>query len=210
MRPYVSIDIETTGLNPETCQVIQIGAVIDDYKTPIHQLEKFNCYIDHDVFRGEAYALSMHAKIFRIIAETRIKHQYVTLEDGSWVSVAKTAAHVFNMWLEKNGIHTRLGKIIVGGKNFGAFDKGFLEKLPEWKETIRMKHRFIDPGSMYYVPGVDDGPPSTEECLKRAGLVPHVNHTAPEDAFDVVRLVRHKMPTKDYWDMRADGRHCDG
>jgi len=170
--------------------VIQIGAVIDDWETPINKMPVFNCYVNHGFFMGEAYALSMHAKIFRIIAENRISHQYVTLDDGSHVSVPDKAAHVFNMWLERNGIHTRHGKIVVAGKNFGAFDKGFLEKLPEWKQTIRMKHRFIDPGSMFYIPGEDDGPPSTEECLKRAGLPPHVNHTAPEDAMDVVRLVR--------------------
>jgi len=43
---YVSLDIETTGLNPENCQVLEIGAVIDDGTTPIEDCPTFQCYVD--------------------------------------------------------------------------------------------------------------------------------------------------------------------
>ena len=65
MRPYVSIDIETTGLDWRTCQIIEIGAVIDDFKTAIVDLPTFRCYVDQGLFYGEPFALSMHAEIFR-------------------------------------------------------------------------------------------------------------------------------------------------
>ena len=34
--PYVSIDIEPTGLDPDTCQVLEVGAVADDWVKPIN------------------------------------------------------------------------------------------------------------------------------------------------------------------------------
>lgn len=182
-RPYVSIDIETTGLNWRNCQTIEIGAVIDDWKTSIEELPTFRCYIDHDIFKGEPYALSMHAEIFRAIA---------TRETDVLISNPNTVARAFHTWLGENDLNPRLDRIVVAGKNFAAFDKNFLEDIPEWNRWIMMKHRIIDPGNMYYVPGVDDELPNTEECLRRAKLPPVVNHKALDDAFDVVRLIRWK------------------
>ena len=180
---YVSIDIETTGLDWETCQVIEIGAVIDDWVTPIPNLPTFRCYIDHGIFHGQPYALSMHAKIFRAIA---------TKDTNVDIITERYVAQQFYTWLELQGLNPRLDKIVVAGKNFAAFDRNFLDCLPDWELKIRMKHRFIDPGSMYYRPGIDDEPPNMEECLRRAGLPTNVSHKALDDAFDVVKLIRWK------------------
>jgi DNA polymerase III alpha subunit (gram-positive type) len=182
MRPYVSIDIETTGLDPTNCQTIEIGAVIDDWVSPIDELQTFRCYVDHQVFMGEAYALSMHADIFRTIATGKTDVRILQVED---------VTDYFVGWLIDNGFDPSKEKTLIAGKNFGAFDKGFLEDIYDWKKGVNMKHRFIDPGNMYYIPGVDDGPPSTEECLKRAGLPPVVQHRALDDALDVVHLIRY-------------------
>lgn len=187
---YVSIDIETTGLDWRTCQTIEVGAVIDDFETPIEKLPTFRCYIDHGIFAGEPYALSMHAEIFRAIARER-SHNLEIFPDIYVFKPDKVADH-FATWLSKNGI-IPWDKFVVAGKNFGAFDKNFLDLLPGWKEEIRMHHRIIDPGSMYYVPGVDDIPPNMEECFRRAQLPLVVNHKALDDAFDVVKLIRYKM-----------------
>ena len=184
MRPYVSIDIETTGLDWRTCQTIEIGAVIDDFETAIGDLPTFNCYVDHGIFKGEPYALSMHAEIFRAIA---------TGETDVLILKPDRVASEFSIWFSKNGAGPHTGKLIVAGKNFAAFDKNFLDDLPNWKHLVRMEHRIIDPGNMYYVPGVDDGPPDTAECLRRAKLPPIVSHKALDDAFNVVRLIRHKV-----------------
>jgi oligoribonuclease (3'-5' exoribonuclease) len=40
LRPYISIDLETTGLDVEKVQILQIGWVIDDGVSPINSLEK--------------------------------------------------------------------------------------------------------------------------------------------------------------------------
>ena len=186
---YVSIDIETTGLDWRTCQTIEIGAVIDDWETPIEDLPKFRCYVNHDLFQGEPYALSMHPEIFREIA----KSVNGVAPNGVMVLDHGCVSRVFIDWLTSNGLRPNLEKITVAGKNFAAFDRNFLDKLKNWEWDVKMHHRIIDPGNMYYIPGVDNAPPDTAECLRRAKLSPVVSHKALDDALDVVRLIRYKM-----------------
>ena len=50
--PYVSIDIETTGLDPDTCQILEIGAVWDDWTKPIDQLPTYRRLVVHSEYRG--------------------------------------------------------------------------------------------------------------------------------------------------------------
>lgn len=174
---YVSIDIETTGLNPETCQVIQIGAVLDDFSKPLREAPCFEILVRHKVYQGEPYALSMHPKIMRALA------------DGEGVP-AKAASDRLWTWLRGNNI---LDGFVVAGKNYGGFDKRFLEKLPLWNHFIRPHHASLDPGSLYFDPSVDTTVPSTGVCLQRAGLRGTVAHTALADAWDVCRLLRYKL-----------------
>jgi hypothetical protein len=197
-RPYVSIDIETTGLNEDTCQVLSVGAVIDDWKSSIDDLPRFHCYVGQQVITGSPYALSMHPKILRAIAEGVSED-----EEGDTPAVIHPddMAGEFENWLSFNRIATYEKKIVVAGKNFGAFDHQFLKRLPNWRSMIRMKHRFIDPGNLYYNPTIDeDGLPDMETCMARAGILGEVSHTALEDALMVVRLIRywavhrHMMP----------------
>jgi len=62
---YISIDTETTGLNPETCQLLSFGAIVEDTekKLPFEEIPKFHCAIlrgERDVIQGELYALNMN------------------------------------------------------------------------------------------------------------------------------------------------------
>ena len=54
---YVSIDIETTGLDPETCQILEIGAVWDDWTKPIDQLPVYHRLVYHKEYRGSGGCL---------------------------------------------------------------------------------------------------------------------------------------------------------
>ena len=63
--PYVSIDIETTGLDPETCQILEIGAVWDDWTKPIDELPVYHRLVYHKEYRGSAYALAMNANLLK-------------------------------------------------------------------------------------------------------------------------------------------------
>ena len=51
--PYVLIDIETTGINPDVCQILEIGAIYDDGTKPIDTLPIFHRYVCHNTYIGE-------------------------------------------------------------------------------------------------------------------------------------------------------------
>ncbi len=198
-HPYVSIDIETTGLDPETCQILEIGAVIDDWTTPFKLLPKFRCYVNNGVITGQPYALSMHSRVLRAIAEGRTVvsgHQHKGA--GGWVDHESVPIYhpdgvggVFGAWLLSNRLNPYEKKLTVAGKNYGTFDHQFLKRLPQFTEHIKMHHRFIDPGNLYFNPDIDDIPPDTKTCMVRAGIEGDVAHTAVEDAMTVVKLIRY-------------------
>jgi len=181
MTPYISIDIETTGLDPDYCQILEIGAVIDNWIDPIEQLSRFHCYVLNDQLVGEAYALSMHPVILRRIA---------TQEKGFNYFQPSHIAFEFKLWLEINGLYPLKKHLNVAGKNYGSFDRQFLSKLPNWKSFIKTRHRYIDPGNLYWDPVIDDGLPNMKTCMEQAKIIGEVPHTAVGDALIIIKLIR--------------------
>ena len=183
---YISIDTETTGLDPDKCQVIEFGAVIDDLSDPkpIKDLPKFQCYIRYPEYKGSAFALQMNQKILHTLAIDSEEDPICDAED---------VAEYFEGFLFENG-YVESDKIIPAGKNFASFDWPFIKDFPLYinKMKIRFDHRMLDPMSMYITKD-DIYPPDTSECLKRAGLNTHVAHNAIDDACDVIRLIRYKI-----------------
>ena len=182
---YISIDLETTGLDPSSCQVLEIGAIIDDLsdQKPIEELPRFHTYVVHEIIMGQPYALSMHAEIFKRIALKTEPYQYLRPEE---------IEPKFGCWLWENSVSV----FTPAGKNFATFDKPFLETLPGWKENIKARHRVIDPAILYWKP-TDDRLPGTEDCMHRAGLGKTVAHTALEDAEVVIELIRRSSLGKE-------------
>jgi hypothetical protein len=82
--------------------------------------------------------------------------------------------------------------ITCAGKNFGTFDKLFLEKLPRWKQVFRIRQRILDPSVLFVDWKNDESLPGLSDCKKRAGLSEVVTHNALEDAWDVIELFRKK------------------
>lgn len=184
VMPYVSIDIETTGLNPDTCQILEFGAVLEDWQTPIHDLPKFHRYIVHDTIIGEPFALQMNAAILKKIAT----HQP---GDPDYCTIDQLAGQ-FKDWLL--GFHDTRQRITPAGKNFAGFDRQFLK--PYGFDKF-FHHRTLDPAPLFWHPAVDDKLPDLKTCLQRAGLDGLVSHTAIDDACAVVHVVRYaigKMP----------------
>jgi DNA polymerase III epsilon subunit-like protein len=174
---FVSVDIETTGLDPETCQTIEVGAVIADWNDP-SETQEFHCYVLYPQYKGDPYALSMHPHIFRRIA---------TNEEGYNYCPAEHVMYELHTWLITHFGHR--GPYTVAGKNFAGFDKKFLDKLPQTGETI-FHHRVLDPGCMFWNPLTDERPPNQTDCLVRAGIPSEVTHNALEDARQVVKLIQ--------------------
>lgn len=187
MQPIVSIDIETLGLNPENCLTIELAAIIDfDGQSPIEDLPRFESYITHEVYCGEPFALQMNAQILKEICNLNEKQ----LCDTRPEYVMGQFSHFL-----ANNLPKGEKKYTPAGKNFAGFDKGFLEKLPKYREWVGrlLAHRTIDPGNLYWIPSEDGFVlPDTKKCLERAGLEATNSHRALGDAIDVVRLIRHK------------------
>lgn len=74
---YISIDTETTGLNPETCQLLSFGAIVEDTekKLSFDQIPKFHCAIlrsERDILQGELFALNMNKDLIERITQYSI------------------------------------------------------------------------------------------------------------------------------------------
>lgn len=208
---YVSIDIETLGLDPSYCDVIEFGAVIDNLKDPIDKLPTFHCYVlpprryvsgadkNAAFYQGQPYALMMHADKLKRIA---------LREKGYDYDYPESVGPAFADWLVEHGYKGDGPKkmtvcssdlssyepiqIVVGGKNFFGFDAKFLSRLDNWDECIRYHHRYLDPATPYFNPAMDAVPPGLDLCLERAGIKKNVEHNAVADALDVIKVLRVK------------------
>lgn len=184
---YVSIDIETTGLDINDCDIIEFGAVLDDLSNPLplEDLPTFHTYFHKDKFVGEPFALSMHKEIFLRISEKREGFTYISPEKFG---------NKFKNFLAANGYILEKDRVVinVAGKNFGTFDYQFLKNKTDLFKHVKISSRIMDPAILYLQPG-DERLPGLETCLSRAGFQKTVSHCALDDAFDVVRLLRAKF-----------------
>lgn len=220
---YVSIDIETTGLDAERYNILSIGAIIEDTtkKLPFDEIPKFHVAIKHKEVLGSLFAMNMNKELIDAIAhyqdaEDQDEKNDLVHHTGMWFLNEDEVVEAFYHWLFTNGItdlkqedmshqHMTTFKgivvpmmtskmkptsITVAGKNFATFDKRFLERLPRWKQAIKVKQRVMDPAILFMDWKNDDSLPSLGECKKRAGIDGIVSHNAIEDAWDVVQLLR--------------------
>lgn len=182
--PYVSIDIETTALPWQWGQILEIGAVIDDWKSSLFDLPRFHCYIVHERIVGDYFALAMNHAILKRIAdrEKPENREYLFLTPaGAAQGLKKFVLDYFADYPND--------KIVAAGKNYARFDDRFLNELPGFSD-IKLLHRNLDPGMLYWNPRSDRQPPDTKTCLTRAGIDTEVQHDAINDALDVIRLIR--------------------
>ncbi len=197
--PYVSIDLETSGTDEIYCQILEFGAVIDNWHTPINELPRFHKYIlPHDkidgqpYIYGQPYALALNHEIIRKLAIESLLHPDSEDSDDPAVNTEicteeALGAH-FAAWLQGHDINPL--KVTVAGKNFGSFDRQFLKQVHGFGNHVRFRHRAIDPAVFYWRPDIDDKLPDTKTCLERAGFNGRVAHTAVEDCVSVIQLVR--------------------
>ncbi len=184
------VDLETTGLDPETCQILQIGLLWDHNSTiPVDQLPQLEFLVRHDSYRGDPYALWLNAALLKRLS---VK--------GAGVATINVS-NMLSDFLNGCGIDPK-DKILIGGKNVSGFDLPFLSKLPFFKgwsfpenffdphgPYYRFAHRTVDP-AMMYARDTDDMPPNLDECLKRAGIPKQTGHTALDDCRLTCELVR--------------------
>lgn len=185
---YLSIDVETTGLDPSWCQTLEVAAVLADtldFTTNVEDLPTFKCRFYYDKVVGEPYALHLNAELIRDMDARPAIHNYLH-PDKFWSE--------FTWWIEcQIGLHCKDNKLSLSGKNYGMFDSRFLERLPRW-DRRHMHHRLLDPGQFFFLPE-DKVLPDLKTCIERSGLIYDLkkHHKAVEDARFVVELNRRGL-----------------
>lgn len=188
---YVSLDIETTGLDPVTCQILEIGLVLEDTAVTdvtVKDLPTFHCYVSEGrnaLITGQPYALHLNqALLYKIF-----RGEWDVIDGEPLILVPGAVFTVIFNWLTDQGFNLNKDRINIAGKNAAGFDMQFLKQLPNqfWNGVFR--HRVIDPAH-YWLEAGDECMPDTRTCYKRAGMDEVVAHTAVEDAQSVIELLR--------------------
>jgi len=221
---YLSIDIETTGIDADQDQILSVGVILEDTtkKLPFAIVPKLHIAVLHNRLNGSPFAINMNANLIATInnyqcaKDEEARKEIRDYTGMEFLSVDDIAERVFQ-FLYINGIssevltdvnignqvklvngmlvpalnlRTKPVTITVAGKNFGTFDKLFLEKLYNWKKLIRIQQRVIDPAILWVDWANDKSMPSLSQCKYRAGFSDVVTHNAVEDAWDVIELLR--------------------
>lgn len=228
---YISLDIETTGLDKNKNQIVEVGAVLDEIgsTTPIEELPKFRAVLLHDEIVMGSYCANLHRDLWAEIlhlpkikgADHLSEHRFLfacVLDKGrlfvpthhlnmtnktytqndpwTFYCYPEMFETLFNRWLSEVCPDFIIGRsmktnINVAGKNPGTFDIPFLEALPGWQGLVKFHRRVLDPASHCILPE-DEHIPDLQECLKRCGLEGTVQHTAVDDAIDIIRVIRQQ------------------
>ncbi len=172
--PYVSIDIETTGLDRQKSHVLQLSAVYDNGKD-LDSLPTFDRIIKWPVIsHGEEYVLNLNKGLL-----------LRAFKNDGVVSI-ETARVDFEKWLDSV---QPSGRFTAAGKNVQGFDMPILVNPVNRFDMRRFLHRALDPGSMYT--DEFDHIPTMDEINTVTGRNP-VTHNALDDCWDVVYAIRHK------------------
>lgn len=191
---YVSIDIETTGLDPEKCDILSFAAVIEDtqHNTSIVELPRFykiNSDIKYRTIRGQLNGLLMNEALLK-----RIQNMQGNSID--FLGFEHQLTHEFRLWLITNNFSFNSKDELVfnvAGKNFMAFDQRFLShNIRDWDRYIKVRHRVMDPGMLFINFKDDEKMPDMNTCIQRSGLdlSKYTQHNALDDARIVVELLR--------------------
>jgi len=217
---YVSIDIETTGLDPALNNILSIAAIVEDTEAvlPRKEAPQIHIAIVHNALYGSYEAIDMNRDLISKISNWKNsgdeeKANYEKTLNMVFSKPDDVAVHLWR-FLYRNGFvdsiisitehsetidgvryplinsKTLTAKFSAAGKNFATFDKVFLENLPRWKQLMRVRQRVIDPAILYVDWKNDKALPSLGECKERAGLGSHVAHDALDDAWDTIEVLR--------------------
>jgi DNA polymerase III epsilon subunit-like protein len=108
---YLSIDVETTGLEKDRYQILSIGAILEDTtkKLSFEEIPKFHAAILHNEITGSPFALNMNKKIIEAIvqyqtAENQDEKNDIVQMAGMQFYQEDQVVEGFYRWLYDNGV----------------------------------------------------------------------------------------------------------
>lgn len=213
---YISIDIETTGIDNQKNQLIQFAAVIDDTVTPkpLSELPKISCYVAHPNYNISS-SLAAKEDTFRTLATIKKISEFqhskelstpvyggagMKNENGDIFTTPNELGRLIARWLdESNYPKNDYGKFYIkpAGKNVSSFDIPFVKNtISDWFHHFSFSSRCLDPAILYFDHLRDEDLPDLSECKRRAGVESYVSHDALDDAIDVINLLRNHFNKK--------------
>ena len=182
---YLSIDIETTGLDPEKCDILEVAAIIEDTekKLPREECPTFHCYIDREYYNCDPFTCEMNFKIFKEINKLKGGEG----EEENLIQ-EENFGDMFEDFIFSNLDDTK--GFTLAGANLEGFDMKFLYKKLSEETISRFNRRAIEPAHFFVDWKTDEKLPSLQECKVRAGIAGDVAHNALDDAWDVIQVLR--------------------
>jgi hypothetical protein len=196
IRPYISLDIETTGLDIEKSNILQLSMVFDDGLTEVHKLKTLDVLIDNDkIDYSEPYAMKMNKWIFDNIDsfDPRYRVVSINLAHELFCGFVDECSLIIDRFNKENGVENPKTSVQFAGKNVGQFDLAIIKnqfKKNDLGMPENIQHRTLDVGPMYfrhfgYAPTLDE---------INSMLGNHeVTHNALDDAFNVVDAIRAEV-----------------
>jgi oligoribonuclease (3'-5' exoribonuclease) len=190
---YVSIDIETTGLNHGKDQVLEFAAVLWD-KEDVMECSWFRRRIYWERLSGSPYALWLNRKYIEALKDVVCKggKLYVNDEVSSLWVWPKDLGRQFAEWMDKQGIK----KVFPLGKNVAAFDMDYLGRLGGWPKEL-FKYRALDVGTLaatrLSIPSLFDIKINEDVLLRLEGK----QHEALYDARYALQVAMERLGTGD-------------
>lgn len=201
----VSVDIETTGLNPATSQILE-AAFIWREKDSYRGIRVVCC---HQRIEGECIAISMNAALLLEITQQVRNLDFVNKRffTGPWMTVydAQIKSYYIQDWDDLYEcfsdakcpfLDTERNTMI--GKN-PSFDHQFLS--PYFQSKL-FDHRHIDIGNLWLLPD-DELPPGMSKTLERADIAPGAAHTAVWDALVSYQAYEKWRSVHEQWSKRS-------
>lgn len=205
---YFSIDLETSGLDPNNNQILEFAAIYEDTETQLgwEEIPKFERIITHKQITGSPGALHLNARLFKILAkleDVKRNDKKKYMEQYNIIAPNQLKKDFYQFALTNLEKHNYSGKSVLNkndsitinaaGKNFGTFDLRFIEQLDGFKNHVRFSQRILDPAILYFN-NSDNRLPNLTTCKVRAGIKAAVTHKAIDDAWDVIEILRNKLP----------------
>jgi oligoribonuclease len=171
---FISIDIETTGLDPKSSQLLSIGMTLGDTTEPIAKIRagapSFHVGITRPVteVRGELLALRMNGPLIdHMTYDTPPAFSYENVKDAAalptcLVSDGEEVRYLMRQWLDVNWGRE---PILFAGKNAASFDLPYLDQAIG--QFAPRHHRVLDP-TLAFTSAGDLTPPDLETCVERA------------------------------------------
>lgn len=194
----LSIDCETTGLDPATCQLLEAAFVLDDTEADplpsVETLPRFVFVVHHPLLVGEAKALEMNTELIAAINDGPGSGRTpASTRFFMGTETERCAGEFRRAFYQERTDETGLGglQMVPCGKNVAGFDLPFVR---DWIEPRWLAHRTVDLGAVAL--GREptlfhrDRPPGMADLLSDYTGTSAVKHTALGDALDNLRVLR--------------------